>query len=78
MPLPDRSFASAARASWAHDAAAKTVALTEQPKTLDIYSRAALGLLPFNKSNSRRSADSRPSPCTGLRVDTDNLAAYAA
>ncbi len=74
MPLRDRSFASAARASWAHDAT-KTVALTEQPKTLDIYSRAVLGLLPWNKSNSR-SVPQQTFTLTGLKVDTDNLAAY--
>jgi acyl dehydratase len=55
--------------------ATKTVALTEQPKTLDIYSRAVLGLLPWNKSDSRSVPQQRLT-LTGLRVDTDNLAAY--
>ena len=55
--------------------ATKTVALTEQPKTLDIYSRAVLGLLPWNKSNSR-SVPQQTFTLTGLKVDTDNLAAY--
>lgn len=55
--------------------ATKTVALTEQPRTLDIYSRAVLGLLPWNKSNSR-SVPQQTFTLTGLKVDTDNLAAY--
>ncbi|PSR42170.1 dehydratase [Rhodococcus sp. AD45-ID] len=55
--------------------AAKTVALTEQPKTLDIYSRAVLGLMPWNKSDSRSVPQQRIT-LTGLKVDTDNLAAY--
>ena len=56
--------------------ATKTVALTEQPKTVDIYSRAVLGLLAVDRVQVALGAQHDRSTLTGLRVDPDNLAAY--
>ena len=54
----------------------RTERLTEPPKTRDIYARAALGALPFLKPKGR-SAPSTTLTLNRLRVDPDNLAAYA-
>ncbi|WP_033188879.1 MaoC/PaaZ C-terminal domain-containing protein, partial [Rhodococcoides fascians] len=51
------------------------VQLTEQPKTSEIYTSAALGALPFLGSKST-TAPSTVYELRGLRVDPDNLAAY--
>jgi len=53
------------------------VQLHEQPGTLDNYARAALGALPFVKPSGRRSLPKETLALSGLRVDPDNLAAYA-
>ncbi len=53
------------------------VQLREQPGTLDNYARAALGVLPFAKPSGRRSLPKETLALSGLRVDHDNLAAYA-
>ncbi|MFC8177892.1 MULTISPECIES: MaoC/PaaZ C-terminal domain-containing protein [Nocardiaceae] len=52
------------------------VQLTEQPKTSEIYTSAALGALPFLGSKST-TAPSTVYELRGLRVDPDNLAAYS-
>ncbi|OQQ37807.1 MaoC/PaaZ C-terminal domain-containing protein [Prescottella equi] len=53
------------------------VQLREQPGTLDNYARAAFGALPFVKPSGRRSLPTETLTLSGLRVDPDNLAAYA-
>lgn len=53
------------------------VQLREQPGALDNYARAALGALPFVKPSGRRSLPKETLALSGLRVDPDNLAAYA-
>ncbi|EGD25669.1 MaoC/PaaZ C-terminal domain-containing protein [Prescottella equi] len=53
------------------------VQLREQPGTLDNYARAAFGALPFVKPSGRRSLPKETLALSGLRVDPDNLAAYA-
>lgn len=53
------------------------VQLREQPGTLDNYARAAFGALPFVKPSGRRSLPTETLALSGLRVDPDNLAAYA-
>ncbi|CRK50589.1 MaoC-like protein [Rhodococcus sp. RD6.2] len=53
------------------------VQLREQPGTLDNYARAAFGALPFVKPSGRRSLPKDTLSLSGLRIDTDNLAAYA-
>jgi len=53
------------------------VQLHEQPGTLDNYARAAWGALPFVKPSGRRSLPAETLALSGLRVDHDNLAAYA-
>ncbi|GAB2636139.1 MaoC/PaaZ C-terminal domain-containing protein [Prescottella soli] len=53
------------------------VQLREQPGTLDNYARAAFGALPFAKPAGRRSLPKETLALSGLRVDHDNLAAYA-
>lgn len=53
------------------------VQLREQPGTLDNYARAAFGALPFVKPSGRRSLPKGTLALSGLRVDPDNLAAYA-
>lgn len=56
----------------------RTVELTRQPSTLDVYTRAALGALPvLGKSGVGTSVPAETLTLRGLRVDTDNLAAYA-
>lgn len=57
--------------------AAKVVRLHERPGTLDVYARAALGALPLRRSGGRRSLPKQTLALEGLRVDPDNLAAYA-
>ncbi|MFC9789700.1 MaoC/PaaZ C-terminal domain-containing protein [Rhodococcus sp. NPDC127528] len=58
--------------------AGRVIRLEGQPSTLDIYTRAALGALPVvGKSGVRRSLPEQTLALKGLRVDTDNLAAYA-
>lgn len=52
-----------------------TVTLTEQPKTSQIYTSAALGALPFLGSKSK-TVPSTVFELKGLRVDQDNLAGY--
>ncbi|TQF69166.1 dehydratase [Rhodococcus spelaei] len=57
--------------------AGRVIELDRQPSTLDIYARAALGSLPVvGKSGGRRSLPEQTLALKGLRVDTDNLAAY--
>ncbi|MGA9873600.1 MAG: MaoC/PaaZ C-terminal domain-containing protein [Rhodococcus sp. (in: high G+C Gram-positive bacteria)] len=51
------------------------VQLTEQPKTSDIYTSAALGALPFLGSKSRSVPDT-VFELRGVKVDNDNLAGY--
>lgn len=52
--------------------------LTEQPKTLEIYARAALGALPIvGKSGVGTSLPKQTLALEGLRVNQQNLAAYA-
>ncbi|WP_433607510.1 MaoC/PaaZ C-terminal domain-containing protein [Prescottella agglutinans] len=53
------------------------VQLREQPGALDNYARAALGVLPFAKPSGRRSLPKETLALSGLRVEHDNLAAYA-
>ncbi|OQQ27308.1 dehydratase [Prescottella equi] len=53
------------------------VQLREQPGALDNYARAAFGALPFVKPSGRRSLPKETLALSGLRVDPDNLAAYA-
>lgn len=53
------------------------VQLREQPGALDNYARAAFGALPFVKPSGRRSLPTETLALSGLRVDPDNLAAYA-
>ncbi|ORL03132.1 dehydratase [Prescottella equi] len=53
------------------------VQLREQPGTLDNYARAAFGALPFVKPSGHRSLPKETLALSGLRVDPDNLAAYA-
>jgi acyl dehydratase len=58
--------------------ARRVIELDGQPSTLDVYARAALGALPVvGKSGVRRSLPTETLSLKGLRVDTDNLAAYA-
>ncbi|MFE3292349.1 MaoC/PaaZ C-terminal domain-containing protein [Rhodococcus sp. NPDC059234] len=57
--------------------AGRVIQLEGQPSTLDVYTRAALGALPvIGKSGVRRSLPKQTLALKGLRVDTDNLAAY--
>ncbi|RVW01742.1 MaoC/PaaZ C-terminal domain-containing protein [Rhodococcus spongiicola] len=53
------------------------VQLREQPGTLDNYARAAFSALPFVKPSGRKSLPKDTLALSGLRVDHDNLAAYA-
>ncbi|MGW0040345.1 MaoC/PaaZ C-terminal domain-containing protein [Rhodococcus sp. NPDC003348] len=55
----------------------RTVELTHQPGALDNYVRAAVSALPFAKPSGRRSLPKQTLALSGLRVDHDNLAAYA-
>lgn len=51
------------------------VQLSEQPKTTDIYTAAALGALPFLGSKSSSAPDTQYE-LRGYKVDPDNLAGY--
>lgn len=54
----------------------KVVKLDGQPKTRDIYTRAALGALPFRKPTGR-TVPPTTLRLEGVTVDRDNLAAYS-
>jgi acyl dehydratase len=58
--------------------AGRIVELEKTPSTLSVYAKAALGALPVvGKSGTRRSLPKDTLALRGLRVDPDNLAAYA-
>ncbi len=57
--------------------AGRTVELAQQPSTLDVYARAAIGALPVvGKSGVGRTLPTQTLTLRGLPVHTDNLAAY--
>lgn len=56
--------------------AGKVIKLTEQPSTLDIYARAVHSALPVVGAGGS-SVPTETLALDGLRVDADNLAAYA-
>ncbi|MFD4366716.1 MaoC/PaaZ C-terminal domain-containing protein [Rhodococcus sp. NPDC058521] len=55
----------------------KVVKLTEKPSTLDVYTGAVRSALPVVGASGGRNLPSQTLELEGVRVDPDNLAAYA-